>query len=99
MKMKAKIAVLGLLVLLSAGLGIAALSQPAPMTETEEPAAYTLRDYGGCVAVFREDEPSPLRITDIETETLNDADRRSLLEGIAVDSKNELLLLLEDLGS
>ena len=99
MKRKAKIAVLTLLILLSAGLGAAALSQSAPQPEAVEPTGYTLRDYGGCVAVFRGDEPNPLRITEIETETLNDADRALLLEGIAVENKNELLLLLEDLDS
>lgn len=66
----------------------------------EEEAAYFLRESGGYVAVF--DRPrarEPLRVTDIETRLLRDADRRLLLRGIPAGDSGELLMLLEDLGS
>ena len=100
MKTKLKAAALAILTLEAAGLSIAAVSrpdsEPAPIAE---PAAYYLRDCGGFVAVYRADDTTPLNITGIETATLNDTDARLLLDGIPADSRNELLLLLEDLGS
>ena len=66
----------------------------------EEDAAYILREYAGHVGVF---EPgggkAPLTVTDIETKTLREADRDMLGAGIAVSDRDELLTLLEDLGS
>jgi hypothetical protein len=38
-------------------------------------------------------------VTDIELRQLPEADREALAEGMHVDSREELLLLLEDLGS
>ena len=63
-------------------------------------AAYVLRDCGGNVAVY--DAASlriPLRVTDIETAYLRQTDRELLEQGLAVSSEEELLMLLEDLGS
>ena len=66
----------------------------------EADAAYILRDSAGYVAVF--DGPrsrEPLQITRIETAGLRGTDRQLLKKGISVSDEDELLLLLEDLGS
>ncbi len=63
-------------------------------------AEYYLRDCSGYVAVFKgESTDTPIEITDIETQTLNNVDRRLLADGIPAEDKNELLMLLEDLSS
>lgn len=63
-------------------------------------AQYVLREYDGCVAVFASvGDTSPMTLTDIEVGTLRDADRQILSTGLAVADREELLTLLEDLGS
>lgn len=63
-------------------------------------AEYYLRDCSGYVAVFRgADSKTPIKVTDIETETLNTVDRSKLAQGIPAENKNELLMLLEDFSS
>ena len=64
-------------------------------------AEYYLRDSGGHVAVFssRRGNKTPLAVTPIETACLRTADRAMLRGGIPVESEDELLMLLEDLGS
>ena len=59
-----------------------------------------LREYDGCVAVFASvGDTSPITLTDIEVGTLRDADRQILSTGLAVADREELLTLLEDLGT
>ena len=54
----------------------------------------------GCVAVFASvGDTSPITLTDIEVGTLRDADRQILSTGLAVADREELLTLLEDLGT
>lgn len=63
-------------------------------------AEYVLREYEGCVAVFASvGDASPMTLTDIEVDTLREADRQILSSGLAVADREELLTLLEDLGS
>ena len=63
-------------------------------------AEYVLREYDGCVAVFASAvDKDPITLTDIEIETLRDADRQILNAGLAVADREELLTLLEDLGT
>lgn len=63
-------------------------------------AEYVLREYEGCVAVFSSvGDTSPMTLTDIEVGTLREADRQILNTGLAVADREELLTLLEDLGS
>ena len=63
-------------------------------------AEYVLREYEGCVAVFSSvGDTSPMTLTDIEVGTLREADRQILKTGLAVADREELLTLLEDLGS
>ena len=59
-----------------------------------------LRDYEGYVSVFASDaDRRPLQVTGIEVAGLRRADQELLRGGITVGSQEQLLLLLEDLGS
>ena len=65
-----------------------------------EDAAYILRDLGGYVAVYEGRKArEPAEVTAIETACLRAADRRLLTDGIPAADSQELLGLLEDLGS
>lgn len=68
--------------------------------EREDSAEFYLRVSGGYVAVFTgRREKEPVTVTAIEVSNLRGADRAMLERGIPVSDKNELLELLEDLGS
>lgn len=104
MKFKTRVTAVAVLAVLSAAVCTAAFVLPdaAPAEETEEretAAEYYLRDCEGYVAVYRGASVTPSDVTDIETATLNDTDVKLLRSGIPARSRNELLLLLEDLGS
>ncbi len=104
MKIKPKAATLAVLAVLSAAVCAAALrtpkaETPPPTDKVSEAAEYYLRDCGGFIAVYRGASSTPIDVTDIETATLNDTDAELIHSGIPVQSRNELLLLLEDLGS
>lgn len=62
----------------------------------------TLGEYQGSVAVFEGGGRAggvPVRVTDIALASLRDCDREMIERGYAVGSQEELLALLEDLGS
>lgn len=89
--------------LISSGAAVKSLSTAestappkAAVKGSKDDALYWLYDSDGYVAVYGIGE---IEITDIETETLNDYDRKLLKEGIPVKDKAQLLTLLEDLGS
>lgn len=65
-----------------------------------EDALYYLRESEGRVAVYETKRGrEPLRVTGIELRSLRAADRAMVKAGIPVLSRQELLSLLEDLGS
>lgn len=113
MRMRTKAILLAALVITAGIMGTRAISgirAQAQREETpsgsvytsvqEEKAEYYLRDCGGYVAVFKGGQPdTPINVTDIETETLNDTDREMLIGGIPADGREELLSLLEDFSS
>lgn len=113
MKIQMKIVVLALLCATAAAMTVGAVGSIAapnavstPPTEISSASAvnknaeYYLRDCSGYVAVFRGfDSKTPIEITQIETETLNNVDRGKLKQGIPAENKNELLMLLEDFSS
>lgn len=95
-----------------AGAAMSSLQQPgadAPATSYDgaqatsydgAQAEYILRDYEGYVSVFASDaDRRPLQVTGIEVAGLRRADQELLRGGITVGSQEQLLLLLEDLGS
>lgn len=64
-----------------------------------EDAEFILREYDGCVAVFSADGGGPLTTTEIEVRSLREADRQLLGAGLPAADRDEVLTLLEDLGS
>ena len=65
-----------------------------------ESAMYYLRESEGRVAVYETERArKPLDVTEIELCCLRAADRAMVKAGIPVLSRQELLTLLEDLGS
>ena len=76
--------------------GTAAVS-PAP--DEAQPAAYTLREYEGKLAVFRGDSKAPYQIYDVSVNTLPEYDRTLLKEGIPAETSAQLDRLIEDYTS
>jgi len=73
---------------------------PEDAEKAPEPVSpYTLREYQGCVAVYRGAEVDPSAVTDIEVRLLPSRDRELLGCGLAAADVQELNRLLEDLGS
>lgn len=115
MKISVKIAVLAIMAVVATAMAVTAVKSIAAVDDNntaptvmdsasvkldETDAEYYLRDCSGYVAVFKgERSNTPIEITEIETETLNNVDRQLLKDGIPAENKNELLMLLEDLGS
>mgnify|MGYP007092030485 CR=1 FL=1 len=83
----------------AAGAAISSLQQPdAPVTSYDgAQAEFVLRDYESVFAPGG--DRKPLQVTGIETAGLRRTDRELLRGGITVGSQEQLLLLLEDLGS
>ena len=80
-------------------LGERAAATPVPVLTAPQPEGYTLCAKNGCVAVLEPDSGGRPVITDIELATLREADRSLIESGLTVSSREELLSLLEDLGS
>lgn len=70
----------------------------APQVETEVPVEYTIRDYGGKVAVFEAGSETPLVVYEIYTHLLPENDIELLRRGIKVATQEQLQTRLEDLG-
>lgn len=62
-------------------------------------AAYILKEQDGYVAVFSSKDSKLLQRTSIPVSSLRKADRTLLESGIAADSRESLLMLLEDFNS
>ena len=69
--------------------------------ESRSPAAeYYVKSADGYVTVYRDRKfEEALRVTEIESGSLREADKAMLEKGIPVRDRAELLQLLEDLGS
>lgn len=69
-------------------------------TERESEAAFLLRSRDGVIAVYEgENRRTPERLTDIDVSLLRRADQAMLDRGIPAADREEMLQLLEDLGS
>jgi hypothetical protein len=69
------------------------------MTETDS-NSYILKEYEGHVAVFMaNDLKNPVTVTDIQVSTLRDLDKKLMETGMRIDSRDRLMMTLEDLGS
>ena len=89
--------------LLAAGLCTAsAIEEHGRQSAVEAVSAadsYILRSSEGCVAVFSAADGEAVCATGIEVALLPGADRAGLETGIPAESWEDVLLLLEDLGS
>lgn len=66
----------------------------------DDTGGYIVRDYGGYVGVYyNSGEEYPAIITEISLASLRQYDRELIETGFEVASRDELMLLLEDLGS
>lgn len=71
----------------------------APQAETQPPSpSYTLSEYNGQLALFRDDQDEPVARYEAYTNLLPPDDVSLLQEGIPVSSQEELQRLLEDFG-
>ncbi len=57
---------------------------------------FVVSEYQGNIAVFEKDNPSPVKITDVQIVDLPREDRELLKKGIKVNTKEELSNILED---
>lgn len=57
---------------------------------------YTLRDYGGRIAVFSSDKDEPDEVFDIFTSSLPESEIERLQKGITVEGEKALQRLIED---
>ena len=70
------------------------------MAESSERICYVLRDYEGYIAIFVENDAArPMTVTDIQTSTLRELDRKLLETGLKLYSHETLMMTLEDLSS
>lgn len=69
-----------------------------PQAAEDVQTEYTVRDYGGKVAVFENNSSSPLVVYEIYTHLLPENDIELLRRGIKVASREQLQTCLEDLG-
>ncbi|MBQ7284280.1 MAG: hypothetical protein IJW74_05485 [Oscillospiraceae bacterium] len=69
---------------------------PEPADETA--VEYTVKDYGGKVAVFEKENSEPLVVYEIYTHLLPENDIEILRRGIKITSRQQLQSCLEDLG-
>ena len=72
----------------------------ASSLQLSEPVPFILREHNGTVAVFTpESGDAPAMITNINFNSLRDADKKMLRDGIGVRESTALAALLEDFGS
>lgn len=69
---------------------------PRETPRTEQ--GFVLGEYEGRLAIFGQSK-EPISVTEIELDGLRAADREKVQEGIPVTTREELVSLLEDLGS
>ena len=68
-------------------------------TSSQATGQYIVKEYNGNIAVFYNGMETPVQTTDVSVNTLPYPDQKDLQIGIAVNSKEELTRLLEDLCS
>ncbi len=61
-----------------------------------DPIGFVMREYGGSLALFRENSEKPYKILDFPLYLLSETDRAALQEGILVETEAELTRILED---
>ena len=80
----------------AAAASVAAILHGTPGTKADPPPKYLVRESGGIVAVYSGQSGELITSIDYPVAGLPRADRVLLSEGIAVESDDELAMLLED---
>lgn len=63
---------------------------------SSRPAAYTIREWEGQVAVFERDQPFPRQVFDVYVETLPPEIQQQVRQGVPAEDEARLSVLLED---
>ena len=66
---------------------------------TSQHTQYTIKEYNGRIAIFKNDNSSPESIYDTYISVLPESDQNKLKNGITVNDKKELQKLIEDYTS
>lgn len=72
----------------------AAMGSGTVMSETE--TVYTLKDYNGKLAVFKDEAQIPYEIFDVFTSNLPKKDREAVKKGIKANGKEEITKIISD---
>ena len=103
-----KLMLLGIIFTAAVIMGSAALAQMQEVRDytvthiadiADNPAGYLVRNTGGYIGVYYQNRRYPVFITEIPLATLIAYDREEIKQGISVETRQELVELLEDLGS
>ena len=103
-----KFLALGLVLALALVTGSTALAQIFAVTEytvgslaeiEDPPSGYILKERDGYIGVFYRDRSRPAYITNIPLASLRGVDREDIEAGLSVETRKELIQILEDLGS
>ncbi len=60
---------------------------------------YTIKEYDGKIAVFKNSDTSPMTVYEAYTSLLPEQDRKKLKAGISVDNTTDLQKIIEDYTS
>lgn len=73
-------------------------AESAKYASTDAKPMYTVKEYGGKVAVYTDDSREPTEVYDIYVHLLPENDIELLRKGISVQDDYDLRKILEDLG-
>ena len=99
---------LGLIIAVALVMGSTALGQIFAVTEysvrslaeiEDHPSGYILKDRDGYIGVYYKGRGHPAYITRIPLASLRGVDREDIEAGLTVETRTELIQVLEDLGS
>lgn len=74
-------------------------NKPQKEETTTKISYYIVSEYNGQIAVFVNDDKTPVKIYDSYISTLPQKDQETLKEGIKVETQEELQLIIEDYTS
>ena len=72
---------------------------PTHNISVTEETGYTLKEYNGQLAIYKNDETTPFKVYEIQVNTLPEHDKNNLQNGICVKNENELNQLISDFTS
>lgn len=93
--MKIGIRIISCVMLIAVALTMAVFT----LADFQSPEGYRLGEHEGRVAVYSQHGSAPVTVTDIALSSLRQTDRDMVLKGLEAATQEELLSLLEDLGS